>query len=193
MKRKASKRKALKRKSSDRKSWARASSDRKFRPLESTPKPAASEKAQPESSKREYPDRPIVGVGAVIVHQGRVLLIKRGSPPLLGEWSLPGGAVELGETLRAAAEREAREETGLIVTAGEVLEVLDRIVPGKNGAPQYHYVLVDFLCTVQGGELRAGGDAADAKWAGESDLAGYKLEMPALEVISKAFAKISGS
>jgi ADP-ribose pyrophosphatase YjhB (NUDIX family) len=123
----------------------------------------------------------------VIIDRARVLLIKRGSPPLKGEWSLPGGAVELGETLRAAAEREAREETGLIVKAGGVLEVLDRIIPGKGGAPQYHYVLVDFLCTVGGGELHAGGDAADARWAGESELAGYKLEQPAMEVIGKAF------
>ncbi|HEY3771221.1 MAG TPA: NUDIX hydrolase [Candidatus Angelobacter sp.] len=137
--------------------------------------------------KRDYPDRPIVGVGAVIVDQGRVLLIKRGSPPLLGEWSLPGGVVELGETLRVAAEREALEETGLVVKTGEVIEVLDRIVPGDHGAPRYHYVLIDFLCTVHGGELRAGGDAADARWAGESELAEYKLEQPALEVIRKAF------
>ena len=142
--------------------------------------------------RREYPDRPIVGVGAVIVDHGRVLLIKRGSPPLKGEWSLPGGAVELGETLRAAAEREAREETGLIVKAGEVIEVLDRIVPGKDGLPQYHYVLVDFLCTVQGGELRAGGDAADVRWATESGLAEFKLEEPAIQVIRKALAKFVG-
>jgi ADP-ribose pyrophosphatase YjhB (NUDIX family) len=137
--------------------------------------------------KRDYPDRPIVGVGAVIVDQGRVLLIKRGSPPLLGEWSLPGGVVELGETLRVAAEREALEETGLVVKTGEVIEVLDRIVPGDLGAPRYHYVLIDFFCTVHGGELRAGGDAADARWAGESELAEYKLEQSALEVIRKAF------
>src|SRR4029077_20392829 len=130
-------------------------------------------------TRREYPDRPIVGVGAVIVDQGRVLLVKRGSSPLLGEWSLPGGVVELGETLRAAAEREAREETGLIVKAGDVIEVLDRIIPGREGAPQYHYVLIDFLCTLQGGELHAGGDAADVRWAGESELAEYKLEQPA--------------
>jgi len=142
----------------------------------------------PKSTKREYPDRPIVGVGAVIVDHGCVLLVKRGSPPLLGEWSLPGGVVELGETLRAAAEREAREETGLMVQAGEVLEVLDRIVPGKDAAPQYHYVLIDFLCTVKGGDLRAGGDAADACWAGESELGKFRLEKPALEVIRKGFS-----
>jgi ADP-ribose pyrophosphatase YjhB (NUDIX family) len=141
----------------------------------------------PKSTKREYPDRPIVGVGAVIVDQGRVLLVKRGSPPLLGEWSLPGGIVELGETLRDAAEREALEETGLIVKAGEVLEVLDRIIPGKDAAPQYHYVLIDFLCTVKGGDLRAGGDAAEVGWASESELEKYKLEKPAIEVIRKAF------
>ena len=141
--------------------------------------------------KRDYPDRPIVGVGAVIVDPGRVLLIKRGSPPLLGEWSLPGGVIELGETLRAAAEREALEETGLLVNAGEVIEVLDRIIPGPEGAPQYHYVLIDFLCRVQGGNLRAGGDAADVRWAREGELAEYKLERPAMEVIRKAFEKSS--
>jgi len=140
-----------------------------------------------EPTRRDYPDRPIVGVGAVIIHEGRVVLVKRGSPPLQGEWSLPGGVVELGETLRAAAEREAREETGLIVKAGEVLEVLDRIIPGERGAPQYHYVLIDFLCTVESGELRAGGDAADARWAGEGELAEFKLELPALQVIRKGF------
>ncbi|HKD82190.1 MAG TPA: NUDIX domain-containing protein [Candidatus Angelobacter sp.] len=142
----------------------------------------------PEPVRRDYPDRPIVGVGAVIVDRGRVVLVKRGSPPLLGEWSLPGGVVELGETLRAAAEREALEETGLVVRAGEVIEVLDRIVPGEKGAPQYHYVLVDFLCVMQGGELRAGGDAADVRWASETELSAYKLEAPAMQVIRKAFS-----
>jgi len=141
----------------------------------------------PKSTKREYPDRPIVGVGAVIIDRGRVLLVKRGSPPLLGEWSLPGGVVELGETLRAAAEREALEETGLIVKAGEALEVLDRIIPGKDAAPQYHYVLIDFLCVVKGGELRAGGDAADVAWVSEKKLEKFKLERLAVEVIRKAF------
>ena len=139
---------------------------------------------------REYPDRPIVGVGAVIVDASasRVVLVRRGGPPLQGEWSLPGGVVELGETLRTAAEREALEETGLIVKAGEVVEVLDRIIPGKGGAPQYHYVLIDFLCAVEGGELHAGGDAADIAWATENELARYKLEEIALEVVRKAFS-----
>jgi 8-oxo-dGTP diphosphatase len=151
------------------------------------------EPSPPGMSPREYPDRPIVGVGAVIVDQGRVLLVKRGSPPLLGEWSLPGGVVELGETLRAAAEREAREETGLIVKAGEVLEVLDRIIPGRDdaAAPQYHYVLIDFLCRVEGGSLQAGGDAADVRWATPAELSAYSLELPAFEVIRKAFSAVN--
>jgi ADP-ribose pyrophosphatase YjhB (NUDIX family) len=166
----------------------RKASARESGPHDSKSEPSASKKTRSESSKREYPDRPIVGVGTVIVDQERVLLVKRGSPPLLGQWSLPGGVVELGETLRAAAEREAREETGLTVEAGEVLEVLDRIVPGKDGAPQYHYVLIDFLCIVKGGKLHAGSDAADACWAGERELRKFKLEKPALAVIRKAFA-----
>ena len=139
--------------------------------------------------KREYPKRPIVGVGAVIVDAGRVVLVRRGAPPRQGQWSLPGGAVELGETLRAAAEREALEETGLAVKAGAIVEVLDRIIPGVDGRMQYHYVLIDFLCRVHGGELCAGGDAAEVAWAGEGELAQYKLEAAAIEVILKALAR----
>lgn len=100
---------------------------------------------------------------------------------------MPGGGVELGETLRAATQREAREETGLNVEAGEVLEVLDRIITASDGQTQYHYVLVDFLCRVQEGELRYGGDAADAVWANRGELEKYRLEKPALEVIKKGF------
>jgi mutator protein MutT len=136
---------------------------------------------------REYPDRPIVGVGAVIVDRGSVVLARRARAPLLGCWSVPGGAVELGETLRAAAEREALEETGLVVKAGEVLEVLDRIISGEHNRPRYHYVLVDFLCEATGGKLRAGGDAAEVAWAGQDELGKYQLEKAAMEVIRKAF------
>ena len=137
--------------------------------------------------KREYPDRPIVGVGAVIIEDNRVLLARRAEPPLQGQWSLPGGVVELGETLRAATEREALEETGLVVEAGEVLEVLDRIIPGKDGRTQYHYVLIDFLCDRRGGELRVGADAAEVAWATLEELARYDLETVAIQVITKAF------
>ena len=139
---------------------------------------------------REYPDRPIVGVGAVIVDRARrrVVLVQRAGPPLEGQWSLPGGVVELGETLRAAAEREAHEETGLVVKAAEIVEVFDRIISGANGRPQYHYVLIDFRCEVQSGGLRAGGDAANAAWASEEDLAKFKLEGAAVGVIRKALS-----
>ena len=138
-------------------------------------------------TSREYPDRPIVGVGAVIIHDHRVVLARRARPPLLGQWSLPGGVVELAETLRSAAEREALEETGLTVKTRDVLEVLDRIIPGEGGRTQFHYVLVDFLCELLQGELHAGGDVAEVAWAREDELANYGLEDPALAVIKKAF------
>jgi ADP-ribose pyrophosphatase YjhB (NUDIX family) len=131
-----------------------------------------------------------VGVGVVIVDAGRVLLSRRGSPPLEGQWSLPGGVVELGETLRAAAAREALEETGLIVEVGEVVEVLDRIIPGEGRAPQYHYVLIDFLCHKRGGELRAGSDVTEVAWAGEDELHQYQLEAIVLNVIRKAMKNL---
>ena len=139
---------------------------------------------------REYPERPIVGVGAVIVDAKarRVVLVRRGAQPLEGRWSIPGGALELGETLRAGTEREAREETGLAVSAEDLLAVLDRIIPGDNGRLRYHYVLADFLCSIRGGELRAGGDATEVAWAGEDDLEKFQLDKLAVEVIRKAFA-----
>lgn len=142
---------------------------------------------------REYPDRPIVGVGAVIIDRDRVVLARRSRAPLLGHWSLPGGVVELGETLRAATEREALEETGLVVKAGKVLEVLDRIIPGENGRPQYHYVLVDFLCVASGGEMRSGGDAAEVAWANEEELKNYRLDALAIAVIRKGFQAAKSS
>jgi 8-oxo-dGTP diphosphatase len=113
---------------------------------------------------REYPDRPLVGVGAIIVDAGGVALVKRGKPPLLGEWSIPGGMLELGETLRQGAEREALEETGLVVRAIELLGVFDRVVLDDEKQCQYHYVLIDFLCERISGELIAAGDAADVRW-----------------------------
>jgi 8-oxo-dGTP diphosphatase len=113
---------------------------------------------------REYPDRPLVGVGAIVVDAGRVALVKRGHAPLLGEWSIPGGMLELGETMRQGAEREALEETGLVVRATELLGVFDRVVLDDEKRCQYHYVLIDFLCERISGDLHAAGDAADLRW-----------------------------
>src|SRR5271155_1543557 len=101
--------------------------------------------------KREYPDNPLVGVGAVIVQKNRVLLIRRATPPLLGEWSLPGGVLECGETLREAVAREAHEETGLVVETGEMLGVYERVIRNDEGRVRYHFVLIDFLCRAIGG------------------------------------------
>src|SRR5438876_11701389 len=113
---------------------------------------------------REYPDRPLVGVGAVIIRDSRVLLIRRRQAPLLGEWSLPGGVLECGETLREAVVREAREETGLVVETSEMLGVYERVNRGDEGRVRYHYVLIDFLCRPIRGDLKAGSDAADVRW-----------------------------
>jgi ADP-ribose pyrophosphatase YjhB (NUDIX family) len=135
---------------------------------------------------RSYPPRPIVGVGAVIVDDGRVLLVKRGRSPLKGEWSLPGGAVEVGETLSAAIQREVLEETGLVVSVGPVVEVLDRIHTDGDGRVEYHYVLIDYACTVVGGWLAAQSDAADAMWASRDQLHEYGLHVLTRAVIDKA-------
>ncbi len=139
--------------------------------------------------KRDYPDRPIVGVGAVVVQDGRALIVKRAGEPLKGQWSIPGGAVELGETLRQAAAREAREETGLVVEAGEVLEVFDSIYRDPAGKCQYHYVLVDFLCRPAGGELRAGSDAGEVRWVTAEELNGLEMTESAARVIRKGLAQ----
>ena len=138
--------------------------------------------------KREYPDRPLVGVGAVIVHEGRAVIVQRGTEPLKGQWSVPGGALEIGETLRQCAIREALEETGLQVEAGEVLEVFDAIYAETDGRILYHYVLIDFACKLLGGELKAGGDAVQAKWVTAEELAKYEVAEKARKGITKALA-----
>lgn len=138
-------------------------------------------------SSRAYPDRPFVGVGAVIVDgAARVLLVKRRFEPLAGQWSLPGGAVDVGETLVECVAREMLEETGLVVEVGPVVEVFDRIIRDDGGRVQFHYVLVDYLCRPIGGELRAGSDVADAVYAAPEELAGFALADPATAVIRRA-------
>ena len=137
-------------------------------------------------SDRKYPDRPYVGIGGVIVHDGRVVIVKRRFEPLAGQWSIPGGAVEAGETLEACVVREMNEETGFVVEVGPVVEVLDRITRDDEGRILYHFVLIDYLCRPVSGELRAGSDVAEAVLAEPSELAQYELTEKALAVIERA-------
>lgn len=132
-----------------------------------------------------------MGVGAVLVERGRVLLIRRGKPPLLGRWSLPGGTVEAGETLEQALRREMREETALEVSVGPLLTVFDRI-EREAGALVYHYVIVDYLCRRASGEARAGSDALEVAWAAPEELPRYELHAKALEVIEAGLRLADG-
>lgn len=134
---------------------------------------------------RSYPDRPVVGVGAVVLVGGGVVLVRRGHEPLKGEWNLPGGGVELGETLREACAREVLEETGLVVEVGAAIEVFDRIMLDASGGVQYHFVLVDYVCRPIGGELRCGTDASEIALADPAALEPYRLTDKAIEVIRK--------
>lgn len=145
--------------------------------------------------KREFPEFPLVGVGAVIVENDRsgnksVLLVKRAHPPLQAQWSIPGGVLEVGEFVREAAIREAREETGLIVEPGDLLGVYDRVLRSADERVQYHYVLIDFLCRPVGGELCAASDAADVRWFTWEELPALNLAEDTQDVISKGFAKL---
>jgi 8-oxo-dGTP diphosphatase len=138
------------------------------------------------TDSRRYPERPIVGVGAVIMVAEKVVLIRRRFEPLKGEWSLPGGAVELGETLETAIAREVKEETGLEVEVGPVIEVFDRITMDDQKQIQYHYVLIDYLCWPHGGSLQAGSDVDDAVVVDPGALAPYRLTEKAMSVIERA-------
>jgi 8-oxo-dGTP diphosphatase len=152
------------------------------------------------ASSREYPERPLVGVGGVVIDQGRALLIRRASEPLKGEWSIPGGLLELGETLKDGVARELLEETGLSVHVGELIEVFERIVysqtefganesaPHPESKPRYHYVIADYLCDRISGEPAAASDVTDLEFAREDDLGRFRLTATALRVLHKAFA-----
>ncbi len=139
-------------------------------------------------NSRQYPERPILGVGAIIADSGRVLLVERGHDPLKGIWSLPGGVVEVGEYLKDAIRREVREETGLEVEPVSVVEVFERIMPDPKGRTEYHYVLIDYLCRVTGGRLQAESDVSDARWVPRAELASYQITEGTLGVIEKALA-----
>jgi 8-oxo-dGTP diphosphatase len=136
---------------------------------------------------REYPDRPVVGVGGVIISEGRALLVRRGSPPLEGQWSIPGGMLESGETLLLGVRRELLEETGIEVKVLELIEVFERINLDGEGKARYHYVVLDYLCEAVRGEARAGSDVTDVAWATPAELAQFALTETATRVVLKAF------
>jgi 8-oxo-dGTP diphosphatase len=140
--------------------------------------------------RREFPEIPLVGVGAIIIEESRVLLVKRAHPPLQAQWSIPGGVLEVGELVREAAVRETREETGLMVEPSDLLGVYDRILRTPEKRVQYHYVLIDFLCRRVGGELAAADDAAEVRWFTHDELPRLKLAEDTLDVIRKGFAKL---
>jgi 8-oxo-dGTP diphosphatase len=145
------------------------------------------------TTRREYPGQPIVGVGGVIIANGRALLIKRGSPPLEGHWSIPGGLLEIGETLLEGVRRELREETAVEVRPLELIEVFERIELDGDGKARYHYVVLDYLCEATGGEPRAGSDVTHVAWARPEELGQYSLSSTATRVIMKAFEMAQAS
>jgi ADP-ribose pyrophosphatase YjhB (NUDIX family) len=137
-------------------------------------------------NSRRYPERPILGVGAIIEERGCVLLVERGQEPLKGVWSLPGGVVEAGELLKDAIRREVLEETGLEVDPVSIAEIFERIMPDGSGRTEYHYVLIDYLCKVTGGNLSPASDAARARWVPRAELPSYHITEGTLAVIEKA-------
>ncbi len=141
------------------------------------------------NESRRYPARPVVGVGAVILDDERVLLVERGKEPLLGYWSLPGGVVEIGERLEDALVREVFEETGLHVATDAIATVFERIMPDAAGACEYHYVLIDFFCTIQSGELRPGDDSSNVAWFSIDALPAVRMTEGTREVINTCCAR----
>lgn len=137
--------------------------------------------------KREYPSRPIVGVGGVVIHRNRTLLVRRGHEPLKGEWSIPGGLLEVGEGLAEAVRRELKEETGLEVEPLEIVAAFDRILR-EGRRVKYHFVIIDYACRLKrGGRLRPASDVLDARWVRRKDLPQYHLTPMATRVILKSF------
>ena len=137
---------------------------------------------------RRYPSRPVVGVGAIITDGDRVLLVRRGREPSMGLWSIPGGMLELGESLVQGIRREVREEVGLEVRVLEIVEVLDRVIYDDDGKIEYHYVLVDYVCKPLSGTLRVADDADAAEWVNRRDVSSYEITKGTPAVIEKAFA-----
>jgi 8-oxo-dGTP diphosphatase len=141
---------------------------------------------QENADSRRYPARPLLGVGAVIFNDGKVLLIERGKEPLKGWWTLPGGLVETGERLECAVRREVQEETGLEIRPLTAAAIFERIMPDIDGHTEFHYVIVDYLCELAGGSLRAGSDVSDARWVPVDRLDSLKVAPGTPPVIERA-------
>ena len=139
------------------------------------------------SDSRRYPARPILGVGALIFEGDEILLVERGREPLKGYWSLPGGVLETGESLKDGIRREVREETGLEIEPLEIAEVFERIMRDAEGQAEYHYVLIDYICRVTGGTLGAADDSSAVAWVKRGDLGDYKLTEGTLPVIERTY------
>ena len=138
--------------------------------------------------KRRYPDGPVVAVGGIVVKDGRVLLIRRGKEPSYGLWSIPGGAVNLGEELRAATRREVREECGIEIDVTDMVEVLDRVVRDSDDRIQYHYVLIDYLARWASGDPAPSSDVLEVRWVAPDDLSQYQMTRGTADVIRKMLA-----
>lgn len=136
-------------------------------------------------ASREYPDAPRVAVGAVVLHEGKVLLVERGNPPAQGVWAIPGGSVELGETMAEAAERELLEETGLVVRAREIVLTFDAVVRDDEGRVRFHYVIVDMMADYVSGEVAAGGDARDARWVGRDEIRRLRMSRATVDLLRR--------
>ena len=142
------------------------------------------------SDDRRYPKRPILGVGAIIIESGCVVLVERGREPLKGYWSLPGGILECGEKLDQGVRREVLEETGLEVEPLSVFEIFERIISDAEGTTEYHYVVIDYWCRPMGGRLAASSDVSRVAWVTEQNLHDYRLTDGTLSVVERAFAKL---
>lgn len=137
--------------------------------------------------QRNYPDRPLLGVGALIFRDDHILLVRRANPPLQGEWSIPGGLVETGETTKEAIVREVREETGLDVEPVKLVEVFERILRDQDASVEYHFVLIDYSCRIVSGVAKAGSDVSEVRWAKLEELELLAVAKDTCEVIRRAF------